>query len=110
MKTGMQFTKPHPAARACSAYHSVARWLPTGRKFTTMSVCVSWRIRATSAGGSGASTTTSDSGSHPVERGATVDGHLQAGDIREPDRVVGWSQDRLGDVLTHLPRVDVERG
>ena len=30
-KTGMQLTKPQPAARICSTYHLVAVSLPTGR-------------------------------------------------------------------------------
>ena len=31
MKTGMQLTKPQPAASACSTYHLVASSEPTGR-------------------------------------------------------------------------------
>src|SRR4030042_6929233 len=44
IKTGMQLTKPQPAARTCSMYHLVASSLPTGRKFTTISVFVSLRM------------------------------------------------------------------
>ena len=89
MKTGMQFTKPQPAARACSAYHSVARWLPTGRKFTTMSVCVSRSMRGHvgSAGGR-LDHDAGQVGAQPVPRGAAVDGPPQAGDVRELDRLV----------------------
>ena len=46
----------------------------------------------------------------PVESAAPH--HRDAGrrHVGEPDRVVGLGEDRLGDVLAHLLRVDVERG
>jgi len=49
MNTGMQLTKPQPASSTCSTYHLVAISLPTGRKLTTTSVRVSFRIWVMSA-------------------------------------------------------------
>src|ERR671910_247978 len=60
MKTGMQFTIAQPACRICSVYHFVASSEPTGRKLTTTSVPVSWRIRTTSSVSPLALSTTSE--------------------------------------------------
>src|SRR4030042_2054738 len=49
MKTGIQLTKPQPADSTCSMYHLVASSLPTGRKFTTISVFVSLSMPTMSA-------------------------------------------------------------
>src|SRR5207302_3363662 len=54
MKTGMQFTNPHPASSTCSTYHFVACSEPTGRYDTTTSVRVSRRMSTMSAVGPGA--------------------------------------------------------